>query len=83
MSYAIELIHSKRAHVVRMRRRDMPGIPNCAFAWRGSEYLLGNVQTPMMNNQTVLDTHFWRNDLPEYFFKYCLEMRKTECSVQV
>ena len=67
MSYAIELIHSKRAHVVRMRRRDMPGIPNCAFAWRGSEHLLGNVQTPMMNNQTVLDTHFWRNDLPEYF----------------
>ena len=67
MSYAIELIHSKRANVVRMRRRDMPGVPNCAFAWRGSEHLLGNVRTPMLNNQTVLDAHFWRNDLPVYF----------------
>ena len=67
IAYAIELVQSKRANVVRMRRRDMPGTPNCAFAWKGSEHLLGTIQTPIINNQTVLDAHFWRNDLPEYF----------------
>ena len=67
MRKSIDLLQNERANVVRLRRRDMPGIPNCAFAWKNSEYLLGNEQTPMLNNQTLLDVHFWRNDLPKYF----------------
>jgi hypothetical protein len=64
---SIQLLETKRADILRLRRRDNPGIPNCAFTWKGSEHLLGRQQTPMLNNQTVLDVHFWRDDLTKYF----------------
>ena len=64
---AADLLLSARAHVVRMRHTQFPGVPNCANAWKGHEARLGNRETPARNNQSVLDVRSWIEDPSELY----------------
>lgn len=65
---ASEMLSRGEAHVVKLRHRTSPGIPNCASVWKDKTHLMTRLLSPHTNgNRSICSSVYWIQDPSQVF----------------